>query len=608
VSNPAVGDLAPNHGSIAPFTGAFSGIVNDALVQNKAALNNPPHTYGIVERTFSEWLSSGLDDLPVSAFPTLPAGLQASGGALHRAWDAARHGRCSATTARLCTLNGDCPGGETCILTSTDFYDGQTRFFTCQTCHMRPDYGQAANQGDLRSDLPLHDQTGFSIWISEAIEWQSASDTLRLGGPVDAAMSAAFAQGRARAAAHLGSAASLSATQPAGGAEVTVRVTNLTGHKLISGYPEGRRMWLQLKWYDGPGGTGTLIAENGAYGPIGNSVQDLDGAPFNVQSILDPSTTRVYQAEPAMTQDWAAALVSLGYDPGMVLTYDRQTNLPDITLGELAAEGAGGMKHTFHFVLNNSVYRDNRIPPYRMDYATAYQRNAVPIPPEQYGDPTGGGNGGVYNHWDDVPYVIPAGAQSVTARLLYQVTSWEYIQFLWLANQGSDAPDLPPLGDPFLGLEGVRMLDAWLNTGMAPPFEMASTTLDLSPVALNGPGSASGPLASQMTVTAYDPSTGRISLQYAPACDATGHTIHYLNLNDLSTYEWGAADCTFGAGPTGSFVPDPAVGESIVWVIVGHNASWEGSYGVDSQGAERPPNTAAAGSCHRAQNLEPICE
>ena len=30
----------------------------------------------------------------------------------------------------------------------------------------------------------------------------------------------------------------------------TLIVTNLTGHKLITGYPEGRRMWLNIKWYD----------------------------------------------------------------------------------------------------------------------------------------------------------------------------------------------------------------------------------------------------------------------------------------------------------------------------------------------------------------------
>jgi hypothetical protein len=615
VSNPAVGDLAPNHGSIAPFTGVSSydfppiGAPNvGGLVDEKAALNNEPHTYGIVERTFSEFLASDIDTTAVSDFATLPADLQVTGGALQIAHEAALHGACSVTTGQLCNEDADCPGGETCVTTSTDYEDGQTRYFICQTCHMRPAYGKAANQGDFRTDLPLHDQTGFSIWISEAIEWQNANGTLLLGDGYSAGQSIAFGQGRARAAAHLSSAASLTAVQPMGSPELTVRVTNLTGHKLISGYPEGRRMWLQLKWYDGPGGTGSLIAENGAYGPLGNVVQDLDGDPFDVESIIDKDSTKIYEAEPAMTQDWAAILVSLGYDTALPLTYDRYSNLPDYTLGDLATESPGDMHHTFHFVLNNAVEHDNRIPPYRMEYALAYERNAVPIPQEQYGDPTLGGNGGVYNHWDDVPYTIPSGAQSVTVRLLYQVTSWEYIQFLWLGNHGSDSPDDPPLGDPFLGLEGVHMLDAWLNTGMAAPYEMQATTVDLTPVSVNPPGDASGPTENQMTVTAYDPGTDAISLQYTPACDASGHTIHYLNMNDINTYTWADADCTFGTGPTGTFIPDPAVGESIIWVIVGQNVSWEGSYGWDSSSVERPPNTAAAGACYRDQSLAQICE
>jgi len=51
--------------------------------------------------------------------------------------------------------------------------------------------------------------------------------------------------------------------------------------------------------------------------------------------------------------------------------------------------------------------------------------------------------------------------------LLYQPTSWEYIQFLYLANDGSNA---------FLASEGAQLLDAWQNTGMAAPHTMAQTT------------------------------------------------------------------------------------------------------------------------------------
>ena len=51
-------------------------------------------------------------------------------------------------------------------------------------------------------------------------------------------------------------------------------------------------------------------------------------------------------------------------------------------------------------------------------------------------------------------------------RLLYQTTSWEYVQFLDLANDGSI---------PFLADEGANMLEAWIHTGMSAPHAMAST-------------------------------------------------------------------------------------------------------------------------------------
>jgi hypothetical protein len=64
-------------------------------------------------------------------------------------------------------------------------------------------------------------------------------------------------------------------------------------------------------------------------------------------------------------------------------------------------------------------------------------------------------------------YNGPIGAVRAELSLLYQTTSWEYIQFLQLANDGSVA---------FLDDEGDNLLEAWINTGMSQPYEMASTT------------------------------------------------------------------------------------------------------------------------------------
>ena len=150
------------------------------------------------------------------------------------------------------------------------------------------------------------------------------------------------------------------------------------------------------------------------------------------------------------------------------------------------------------------------------------------------------------------------------------------------------------------------MLDAWLNTGMAAPFEMISATTSLTPV-FNPPGSASGPEQSLMQVTGYDPGSGAITLSYAPACDAADHTIHYGSLDNLATYGWASAQCDFGTSGNLIFTPDPGVGQSLFWVIVGKNPTYEGSYGTDGAGQERPVS-AVAGVCALPQSLAAVCE
>jgi hypothetical protein len=98
-----------------------------------------------------------------------------------------------------------------------------------------------------------------------------------------------------------------------------------------------------------------------------------------------------------------------------------------------------------------------------MRYTDAVQRSALPVPATQYGSP---GPGGIFDHWDDVVLDPPPGADHATIELLYQPTSWEYVQFLYLASPGTG----------FLGQEGSRTLDAWRQTGMAAPHVMASAS------------------------------------------------------------------------------------------------------------------------------------
>jgi len=77
VSNPAVGDLAPNNGKQMTADAVIaSGTLGSALTVN-AAFNNFPYQYGIVERTFSEFKSGLLSRTLVSSYASLPADLKA---------------------------------------------------------------------------------------------------------------------------------------------------------------------------------------------------------------------------------------------------------------------------------------------------------------------------------------------------------------------------------------------------------------------------------------------------------------------------------------------------------------------------------------------------
>jgi hypothetical protein len=429
VSNPAVGDLAHNNGKQPTADGIVASGVPGSPVDLKAAFNNLPHKYGIVERTFSEYKSGLLSQTLVANYASLPADLKA--GAVKAAFDSA--------------------GGN--------YKDGTPRYFSCQTCHLRATTGEGCNKAGapLRTDLPLHDMTGGNYWAPDAILYQNAQGTLRLGGGMTAVQIEATNAGKARAIQQLKLAASLAVSGN------TLKVTNLAGHKVITGYPEGRRMWINTKWYDA---SNVLLREDGKYGDL---TAVINGVP--VKSILDLAdpNTKIYEAHYAMTQEWAAQLRGLGYPSDFPLSYDRVTGSVDFTLGQLAGQVPGTYHETFHFVLNNYVAKDNRIPPYGMSYDEARKRNALPVPAAQYGSP---GPGGTFRYWDEIALNPPTGASYATIDLLYQSTSWEYIQFLRLANNGQNA---------FLANEGVNLLNAWLNTGMAQPQVMASANWGTPP-------------------------------------------------------------------------------------------------------------------------------
>ncbi|MBA3582544.1 MAG: hypothetical protein H0W44_08860 [Gammaproteobacteria bacterium] len=428
VSNPLVGDLAPNNGAQQALPlGKFSGVLGDAIT-NKAAFKNPPYGFGIVERTFSEHMASAFPNLRMADYNNLPAELK--NGSIKKTYEAA-----------------------TRYISSGNYADGTTRYFTCQSCHLPPVRGKGSWIGGLtRNDLPKHDLTGGNYWVPMAIQWLDDRGLLRIGNGIGSAERKQMNDGAARARLNLQQAASLQLNGN------TLKVVNLTGHKLITGYPEGRRMWLNMRWYNS---SGTLLREDGGYGDLAITLAGQSYTVRTLKNLNDPNT-RVYEAHGSITQEWAQRLLQLGTDPNIPVQFNRVSSALIMNLADVAALSSGAYAESFHFVLDNKLAKDTRIPPYQMRRDEAAKRNALPVPATQYGNPNAGG---IYRHWDEVTLNPPAGATRAEIKLWYQPTSWEYIQFLYLANDGNN----PQLRDT-----GKNLFNAWLNTGMAEPQLMTS--------------------------------------------------------------------------------------------------------------------------------------
>jgi hypothetical protein len=227
---------------------------------------------------------------------------------------------------------------------------------SCTDCHMPREAGMlpiATGAAD-RPDPSRHDLVGGN-------EWGPALLKAAFPGLRDDAYdrSRVAAQENLRAAAKL-EIRSLPAEANLGGeVELGVRVTNLTGHKLPTGYADGRRVWLEIAVVDGQG---AVTVQSGAY--------DL-------------------------------AKAHLDEDPQLRL-YE-------------AVHGRDG-RPADHIVLHRQILRDTRIPPRGFSPTLA----TLPIGPISFSD---GRGGFVAHDDAVFRLKLPdtAGPATVRARLFYQV-------------------------------------------------------------------------------------------------------------------------------------------------------------------------------------------
>lgn len=396
-------------------TGDFSYAPNSFGAPSPTA---DPHQMFPIERTYSEWSQS--------AYATTPGGIYAP-----------------------------------------QFGGNKQYVSTCQDCHMKDVTGVACNKstGVLRNDLPLHDMTGGNTLLPAIVRQLHPTE-------VD---TAAISAGIQRASGMLAKAATMTLEVLANGTvgyHARVRVTNETAHKLPSGYPEGRRIWINLKAYDAQN---NLIYESGAYDPAtGILTHDADA--------------KVYEIHPGISS-------ALG-------------PVVNVTPGP-----------SFHFVLNDTIYADNRIPPRGFTNAAFVAIQSAPIG-YAYAD-------GQY--WDDTQYEVPYQTAKVVATLNYQTTSKEYVEFLRDENRTN--------------ADGTTMYDAWVANGRGAPVAMATQTVYLDLTAVESPGGVAAPrLAVGATRARPDGRIGaRITL---PA--GTGARLELVDIHGRRL--WAREVGTLGAG------------------------------------------------------------
>ncbi len=117
-----------------------------------------------------------------------------------------------------------------------------TESISCQDCHMPQGEGRVAMDGPVRPDRSSHALAGGNAFLLGAVAFLRP----------DLGLATELVRGQSRIDAMLRSAVDFAVEDPpttAGRGEavaLTFRVTNLSGHKLPTGYPEGRRVWLEV--------------------------------------------------------------------------------------------------------------------------------------------------------------------------------------------------------------------------------------------------------------------------------------------------------------------------------------------------------------------------
>ncbi len=330
----------------------------------------------------------------------------------------------------------------------SDYSPAGASFQTCQNCHMPdatqdPVYACFFEDNNRTGNMPMHVMAGGNTWIPAVL--QGEYPALERGDELTATIAAANDMLQNQSAAlELTS----GAATPGEDLVVEVKVTNLTGHKLPTGYPEGRRMWLNVAVRDGDD---VPLWEGGAYDPA-------------TGELTEDGQIKIYRVEPGI---W---------------------NLNGT--GQCDADDAGGSP-LFHFALNNCIVVDNRIPP--LGFSGMSDLETQPV---GYSYPETSSGSGILVNFDVTEYQIPipvgaAAPITVEATLYYQTASREYVEFLRDQAVDNDFPDDCISGTPAMS-RGEILHDMWERYDRSPPVGMVSDTAEVGFAEIFSDGFESG--------------------------------------------------------------------------------------------------------------------
>lgn len=294
----------------------------------------------------------------------------------------------------------------------SSIYPGEAR--GCVDCHMTRASGPSTDGGRVHADLWVHDMVGGNAVLARAVH--ALDPTLGLSGLLPALDRMVEESLRRAADLEIWTTGplELAAGEPF---EVRVRITNRTGHKLPTGYPEGRRVYLEVSF-----------------------VMAGSDAPSVVIGAWDPERGDLV-------------------DHPQLVKYETLHG---------RVEGSGPGRRIQSLLLMNQVLVDTRIPP--EGFVPVFE-DMVPTPPTFGGRDYGAA--APYRHFDEPTFTLEAPAlaggtsrsMTIRVRAMYQALHAEAVDYLIEETRGTP--------------EGAAVREAWERVDRAPPQEMARAELEV---------------------------------------------------------------------------------------------------------------------------------